>query len=296
MIRIGIFENIKDMPRLVRMLQHHPDVEIKWMWNFRRTYPVASVSAHPELAGECDLRYTDNCDAGEVDLVIGEPGNGDMADCLKDNPALKAIWTDEPHGREGVVCGVPEFNRKALVRGAREAYMPSVYTLLCTLALMPQAKNLLLPESIGGALLLPDDRQAAWGNSWAATGTGANDAMDILRQLQLSFNGKIRPLCFSTRGTVAMGTFTMPAKMQIDQLRQIYHDFYDDHRHVVILGEEQFLSDCVIAGTNKAAIQLKEQDGTLSVSVGFDTAFRNGAGMTVHLLNLLFGLDERTGF
>ena len=51
-----------------------------------------------------------------------------------------------------------------------------------------------------------------------------------------------------------------------------------------------------VAGTDRCIVSLSKSDeDSLRISVEVDAALRGGAGEAVHLMNLLFGLHEKTG-
>lgn len=300
MIKVGLAHNLPDVANLVRHLVKHPDVEIVWMHNFGRTFPVSQQ--YPELMGEFDMKYTDKPDFTAINLFIGWPISND----IKDSDGLKSIFCTGYTNCAGAVdhpveIGLPEFNRKALVRGARSAYLPDEITYLGALALMPLARNLLLGGDINAALLLsgtdpgnPRD-MAAWGSCLSDFFT-QELREKVLRPLQMSFNSPLRMLPFDVKGNVSMATFVIDTTMNLCDIMQLYHDFYDDHRHVTVLPENSpEVKACQVEGTNKSVIGLKAENGRLYVSVAFDSRMKLGTGNIIHIMNLLFGLDERTG-
>jgi len=302
MIKVGITHNLPDVVNLVRLLGKHPDVEIVWMHNFDHTFDI--TNSYPELTGDISLRYTDRPDFNAIDLYIGAPYREDHKKLAFANPALKAIFcAPYDHCADAAGCpveiGLPEFNRKALVRGARAAYLPDEITYLGALALMPLAKNLLLGSPISASVLLPTDTDARGGE---ARGMFMSDSLTrelrekVLLPLQTSFNAPLNILPFSTPSHVCIGTFVIDTRMNLCDILQIYHKFYDDHRHVVILPDTApGVYSRLVEGTNKSVIGLRLADNRLFISTAFDSRFKLGAGNIIHLLNLLFGLDERTG-
>lgn len=295
MIKTGIILPDSSSAPLIRLLLHHPDVELRWL-----ARPDGSAPQLDALLGELP-KLSAAPDWAETDLYIG-PGTAAVIKRLGEpEAALRAVlWggvataTDFP---EGIAAeGVAEFNRKALVRGARVALMPTQTTMLVALALMPLAKNLLIGPSVTGSAIL-----AAQAPGTRLAGILPDDdlqsAREILTNLQTSFNAEIK--IFATRcgeSSFTGGTFELPVNMPYDEIVSLYHDFYGDHRHVVVEPAATVSSQMVL-GTNKTVIALDHSaERQLRVSVGFDAAYKLGAGNIVHLLNLLFGLHERTGF
>lgn len=301
MIKTGIALNLPDVTNLVRMLRRHPDVDIVWMHNFNRTHSI--TYDFPQLIGELDLKYTDTPDFKAIDLYVGSPfrNPNDFAD----NPNLKTIFCAPYMDCAGSVncpveIGLPEYNRKALVRGARAAYTPDEITYLGALALMPLTKNLLLGSPVGGSVLLnhSDAHKGdleGWGK-YVGSFLTHELCEKVLLPLQNSFNQPLNLLAFNTAGNVSMGTFVIDTRMNLCDIRQLYHSFYDDHRHVVILPENvPAVAAKMVEGTNKAVIGLNLDAGKLFITVAFDGRMKTGAGNIIHIMNLLFGLDERTG-
>lgn len=298
MIKVGLNNNLPDFVALYRLLKTHPDVEIMWVHDFGRVSSITQT--YPELVGEADSAMTATPDYKAINLYIG-PAEPRLKEAMAANADLKAILTSSyGHSATSVDCpleiGLPEFNRKALVRGARVTHMPEEFTMLGALALMPLARNLLLTGDITGSVLLGGERMSTWGRyyrEWFVEELCER----VLRPLQSSFNSRFKVIPFSVTGNVRMATFMIESKINPVDLRQIYHRFYDDHRHVVILDESvQEIRAGMVEGTNKAVISLVGGEGCFSVSVAFDARYRMGHGNILHLLNLLFGLDERTGF
>lgn len=300
MIKAGIALNSPHLINLVRLLVKHPDVEIVWMYDSGHTSPVSQK--YPELTGESDMKFTDRPDFNAINLFIGSPLDNNTA---PPPASLKSIFCTGYNNCAGTVdhpveIGLPEYNRKALVRGARSAYMPAEVTYLGALALMPLAKNLLLAGDINATVLLAGGTDPA--TCMSAGGCHTDEFLThelrekVLQPLQTSYNSRLNLLPFSVKGDVSMATFIINTTMNLCDIAQLYNNFYDDHRHVVILPENApDVKACQVKGTNKSVIGLKAENGRLFVSVAFDRSIKLGTGNIIHIMNLLFGLDERTG-
>ena len=298
MIKTGVALSANSSPLIIRLLNSHPDVELAWV-----TAPGLAAGAltarYPSLTGEIG-EVDAAADLDSIDLYIGPLTPAVRERIAAPESRLRAILTGDCRPgdfADGVAAlGVAEYNRKALVRGARVAMMPDTVTLLATLALMPLARNLLLRPAVQGALTLPD---AASDGTTVARGPMPDDVFDMARTvltgLQTSATTRFEVLATrSGNSTFAAATLGMQLTMSPDEVARLYADFYGDHRHVVLVGGS--VSEAMVRGTNKTVISLRHTEpGRLWVSVGFDAAFKAKAGGAVHLLNLLFGLDERTG-
>ncbi len=290
MIKVGIRLSSEITSQLVRLLLNHPDVDIKWIST------EANISKHfEELCGELPATISTTADFDAIDLYIGNEFPG-LAAKLEQNEKLKAVVTRASNEPEGSVLGVAEFNRKALVRGCRMAVQPNVVTLLSALALMPLAKNLLLNSSIAVTMLLPIEEKGlrlGYGMIPAENFDVLNNK--IISQLQTSYTSAISAATVGNGySSFAGAEFKLGCKMELDDIMRLYHEFYDDHRHIVITNGS--IHQAMVRGTNKTVISL-DHDGAnnLNVSIGFDAIYKAGAGNIVHLMNLLFGLHECTG-
>ena len=290
MIKTGIRLSSEITPQLVRLLINHPDIDIRWIATNCDLNEYFS-----ELCGELPNGISTTADFDTIDLYIGDYFDG-LSALLLQKETLRAVITSTPVEIDGGELGVAEYNRKALVRGCRVAIQPDVVTLLSALALMPLAKNLLLNSPIATTMLLPmPEKGLKLGNGMIPSEDFEQLNSKVLTQLQASFSA---PISAATVGngysTFAGAEFKVECKMELEDIQKLYHEFYDDHRHIVIT--DGAITQAMVRGTNKTVISL-DHDGSnyLNVSIAFDAIFKAGAGNIVHLLNLLFGLHECTG-
>ena len=94
------------------------------------------------------------------------------------------------------------------------------------------------------------------------------------------------------RGIFVTATVKLPG-MSEDEVRALYNDFYAGAAFTFVHPGAVDLKQVV--NTNKALIQLvKQGDRMLVVSV-IDNLLKGASGQAVQNMNLMFGLDERTG-
>lgn len=301
MIKTGVHLSSHTSPELIRLLINHPDVDLRWVG--AQDMPAEGVAAvFDELQGEAGKIPVFE-DFTKIDLYIGRDFDG-LDTYLSSNPTSKAILLgapNKPGGYPEAVAGICEYNRKPLVRGARLALQPDVPTLLGAIALMPLAKNLMLNSVIGGTMLLPNKAMRGTGEFRVPATTLSPLAFKTLREkvlqeLQTSFDSPIEVAAIESRDSdFACAVLNLDVKIDLADVRKLYRDFYDDHRHIVFPTHP--VNEAMVVGTNKTVIGLgKDGFGRLVVTVAFDARFKGGAGNIVHILNLLFGLEERTGF
>lgn len=293
MFKVGINTTLHHAsPLLVRILLRHPDVEV-YILDDLMSYSVYDTVLIGEYPQE---RHKEEIPLESLDMYIGDM-DCRIKEALAKNEKLKAIITYDSAEDANYLLGVPEYNRKALVRGARIVELPSVATTLTALALMPLAKNLLLNDNIHGTLNLYQIHEK---EAWADSTVGA-DCFDIvetkiLKELQTSFNSKafLQHFFHNDFSTFDCAIFNVKCSLGIKEIQEIYHNFYDDHRHVVLT--DGIVTSSMVKGTNKAVIALdKHTNDTLSITIGCDDVYKGEVGNIVHLMNLMFGLDERTG-
>lgn len=281
-------------PELFRLLLKHPDVEIKWIRGandgseYERDFFETLQDEIKDIpVVEC---LSEDC-FDEIDLYIGTNSVS-----VPEDKDFKTIFTDG----DDFILGVCEYNRKAMVRGGRAVVLPGISVILGALALMPLAKNLLLNSTITATMLLPVDRLVSRSAFRIEPDSRIDGEMKllgdkILTQLQTSFNSPIEVNTIgSTVSSFACAIFVIDIKFPANQAIELFKDFYSDHRHIFF--PEHTVSERMVLGTNKTVITMhNDSTGRLVVNVGCDALFKGGAGNIVHVLNLLFGLDERTG-
>lgn len=284
---------------LVRLLINHPDIDIMWI-NSTRCAGRRVCDVHHGLIGETDIRFSPTADLDTIDVLfifrhknqtiewLNErviPENLRVIDLSVD---MQAPANAEEHG---FVYGLPEFNRKTLVRGATKAIVPHPLAAVTLLALLPLAKAAMLGNPISATATLPrlgDNDKGV---------TDEEIATEISAALQELQPGPSANLCFTTlppaheRATEATVTLEVPA--DIGLLSRVFEEYYDDHGFVFVVNTPPTAKE--VEGTNKCLIYLEKADGRLKVTAIMDALLKGGAGTAMHVMNLLFGLHELTG-
>lgn len=307
MIKVGVIGC--DNPRaaeLVRVLINHLDVELMWVADkdsagARLDYIV------PGIVGECDLTVTRDTTIDEVDLVYLSGNRDSVAACLSKliiPPGLKMIDLSGTHNLdhgEGKPWkyGLSEMQRRLLVHDTDLVTVPGYAAAVSLIALMPLARNLLLNSPLTlrvamGAMAHVDEGPALDGMSvdeWSR-----REVEYALRQCQSSFN---QPVDLTISSLAERRALAVAARFKCnvdgEMIRQLYEQYYDDHNFVFMVDRPIVAAD--VENTNKCLIHLDkdEQSGELTVHVVMDLLLKGCAGTAVHVMNLLFGLHERTG-
>ncbi len=297
MIKVGIAG--ADDPvagELLRLCLHHPDIEI--VSAYASEQAGKSVGAvHHGFIGEEKILFTSHFDATALDVAfIVHPiySDSDWAKLMADKPSLKLILFPEAERLadtlQSPVYGLPEMNRKALVRGARIAVVPDPVASPVLTALYPLASHLLLSGNITISLEAPDDLITP-----DRIAHSSNEIKRELSRIQTSFSGIVE-ISAKASGSPRSMTIRMdiPSSVSVEELLKIYDSIYDDHNFTYVVtgqvGPEE------VEATNKVIISLsKPSPSVLTVTVVADPRMRGGAGEAMHIMNLLMGLHEKIG-
>lgn len=298
MVKVGILDADKPLAgELIRILINHPETELVSL--FAPSLIGRNVAAyHHGLVGETQLNFTDKINPEELDLIIimesSEVGNKILSQ-LPELENLKVISLSrkpiDDLKIQDAEIGLSEINRKSLVRGARLAYIPSPLESPVLIALNPLANFLLLNSDIEIDVKLPEDLYQSY-NSEIIEDNLSNQ----LRLSQASFSGNIKinvhPEKALQRGQIT--DIRLTNSLPVEELEKIYEQTYDDHNFSFLSSFEVGVED--IEATQKAIINIKKPEtNVLEIKVVTDSRMRGGAGDIVHVLNLFFGLYEKTG-
>lgn len=290
-----------DLPRLVQLLHDHPDVELMSYADVANTDKRLD-ELYPALTGETDLRVTPRIDVNAVDVVFIASRPDVSRNFMVYTELPEDLYVIDmsglfkmPSDDNKFIQGIPELNRKAMVRGARFVSMPDPTTTAVALSLLPLAKNLMLNKPIHVHAVSHNDR--AESNSLTAKVLDdevKSQLNSAFSSLQNSFSAPITGVEFcgdTTEGLIAVTTIETP--VDIEEIKKIYNDFYEDHNFTFVVDSVPDITDA--RDTNKCFIHLEKKGDILVVTTVLDTEFKGGAGNAVHAMNLLFGLIEKVG-
>ncbi|MDE6392944.1 MAG: hypothetical protein K2L59_06735 [Muribaculaceae bacterium] len=297
MIRVAITgAGTPDSGELIRLLAMHPDVEITAA-RCEALQGKSLAAIHHGLIGETSLTFTSSADFPKCDVLFVGGDDLPAAELMRlrtDRPELKIIMLNDPElpdpERFGIVYGLPEINRKLLVRGATAAVVPRPFASMALVALFPFAKHLLL----GGKIEISVAAPAAILDATDIAKT-EREIEKALLSVQSSFTGNVSistHVSEARRSALMDISFGCPLSLQ--QMIDLY-EIYDDHRFSFVTTSSVGVSE--VAGTNKCVVRVSRGDkpGECSIGVAADCRLRGGAGEAVHIMNLMCGLHEKTG-
>ncbi len=298
MIKVGIIGGSRpEAGELLRILINHPDVELVWIHDpAHKGLPVDQY--HRGLAGETYLRFSDVIDLKSINLLFmchdREGMSRHILATTEVPEELRIIDISPDFLNDGnFVYGLPESNRKALVRGARRAAVPSSIAMPILLALLPLAKNLMINSPVQ-ATVVRASHPFDLGLLTVFPTREENEIRRALSQLQTSFNQPVNIVSVHggfQRGMMAVVYLDSP--ISVEQVRELYENYYDDHSFTFVSDNTPDIRE--IANTNKCMLNIEKYDGRIVITAILDDMLKGSAGNAVHLMNLLFGLQERVG-
>jgi len=298
---------------LLRILMNHPNVEISFVNSSSNAgNPITEV--HSGLIGETDLVFTSELPLTEVDALFLCSAHGDSKKFMEANEIPASIKiidlsTDyrakSPHHE--FVYGLPELNRDKIRKATRIAN-PGCFATAIQLALFPLAATGLLTDEIhvnaitgstGAGVKPSDTSHFSWRNNNISIYKpfGHQHLEEIgqsLRQLQVGFDKTVNFI--PVRGNFARGIYaTVYTKcpLNLEDAKKIYSDFYKNAAFTFVVDKNPDMKQVV--NTNKGIVYLEKHGDKLLIVSMIDNLLKGASGQAVQNMNLMFGLDEKTG-
>lgn len=296
MIKVAITgADTKKAGEIIRILANHPEVELTTLSAPGKEGQRVSEHHHG-LIGKEDYRFSGPLGMDPESDVIFVCGNSlssaEFTALQHTRPDIRIIQVDALPNvdmeRAGVVAGISEINRKALVRGAVCSRVLSPLAVAALVPLYPLALNMLLNSSLKIKAVAPKD---IVDNELEEA---KKDISAELHSAQMSFDQKPEIECAVTENERFLEMeITMDCNVSLDQLMQIYEIYDDHHLSFAVTGD---FSPLETEGTPKLVFSVsKPEDDKLKLLVRLDPCMRGGASEAVHNMNLMFALHETTG-
>ena len=279
--------------------------------NSHHAQPVSFV--HTDLLGDTFLVF-DNIKFEETDVVFLCSGHGKSVEFIEKNniPAhVKIIDLSHDYRlkRDGndFIYGLPELNRD-LIRKADRIANPGCFATGIQLALLPLAAAGLLKDDIHvnaitgstGAGQAPTSTSHF---SWRDNNLSVYKAFEhqhlgeILQSLEQAQPGFNKALNFiPVRGNHTRGIFTVVyTKFEgtPGEAMDLYHGYYASHPFVNLTAMNPDLKQVV--NTNKALLYIEKHRDKLMIISCIDNLLKGASGQAVQNMNLMFGLEEKSG-
>lgn len=299
---------------LLRLLVNHPHVKIMFINSESQEGKKVSM-LHPDLEGECDLRFISTWDA-DVDLIFLCKAHGYSKTFLEENKIpdpIKIIdmsqdfrlGKDASTAERKFVYGLPEINRE-LIRQTNSIANPGCFATGIALALLPLAEHLgdeVHVNCITGSTGAGQNLSVTSLFSWRDNNISAykvfehqhlNEIHETLSNASRNFRSKIYMV--PIRGNFSRGIFsTLYTRTTLsgEEIRQLYKDYYAAHPFVHINGADLHLKKVV--NTNKVFISVKKHQEMVFIESVIDNLMKGASGQAVQNMNIMFGLEETVG-
>ncbi len=319
---------------LLRLLAVHPHAELRVITSRSEAgRPVADL--FPSLRGTVELAFIDvdaKALAG-CDVVFSATPNGvamqqaralletgvrliDLAaDFRLKDPALWAEWYKVPHAcpelLDEAVYGLPEVNRER-IRAARLVANPGCYPTAVQLGFLPlleadvvDARNLIADAKSGvsgaGRKARVGTLYAEAGDNFTAYAVAGHRHWPEIRQglqgiyartVELTFVPHLVPMIRGLHATL----YARLTRTDVD-LQALFEQRYQHEPFVDVMPAGSHPETRSVRGANTCRIAVhRPQDGDTAVVLSvIDNLTKGAAGQAVQNMNIMFGLDERTG-
>jgi N-acetyl-gamma-glutamyl-phosphate reductase len=300
---------------LIRLLIHHPYVAVSFIHSRSSAgKPVSSV--HQDLIGETDLQFTGEL-SNDIDVLFLCVGHGEAKKFLEANTIGEKVKiidlsqdfrlnTHNTIENRKFVYGLPEINKEQ-IKAAQNIANPGCFATAIQLGLLPLSKaGLLLDEvyttgitgSTGAGQSLSSTSHFSWrANNIQAYKTLNHQHLKEINQSLAQIGSKSGIINFVPwRGDFTRGIFIssmITCEWKLEQLTELYRDFYTGHQFTIVSQQEIFLKQVV--NTNKCVVQLEKVGSKLVVHSAIDNLLKGASGQAVQNMNLMFGIEECSG-
>ncbi len=314
MIKIGIIGGAGyTAGELLRILINHPESEIVFVHSTSNA-DNRITDVHDDLLGETDLKFSSEHPLNEADVVFLCMGHGRSKEFIENNEfpeGLKIIDLSQDYRlkRQGnaFVYGLPELNREE-IKKAQKIANPGCFATGIQLALLPLAAAGLITgeihvQAITGSTGAGQKPTVTSHFSWRNSNLSAYnifthrheaEIIQSLNQLQENFSNGFNFV--PIRGNHTRGIFVSAYTRYdgtLEEAYELFSNFYKSHPFVVLTDKNPSLKQVV--NTNKAILYLEKHNDKLVIISLTDNLIKGASGQAVQNMNLMFGLDEKTG-
>jgi len=334
MIRVGILGAAGYTGgELIRLLLNHPDATIAFAHS-ESNAGCAVADVHEGLTGETEMRFSADMPFEQADVVFFCFGHGKSEQFLREHEipgGVKIIDMAQDFRVERLspsvkgrtwVYGLPELNRDE-IRRASSVANPGCFATCIELGLLPAARQGLLTSDVTvsgvtGSTGAGQKPQATTHFSWREGNMSVYKLLthQHLHEICQSLN-QVRPQdslpvgspidrveggveidFIPWRGDFARGIFVnsivrLPDDTDTETVVAAYRDYYRDAAFTHYTDRSLDLKQVV--NTNKCLVHADVVAGKLVVSTCIDNLLKGAVGQAVQNMNLMFGLDERSG-
>ena len=317
MIQVGIIGSAGfTAGELVRLLVHHPEVELNFIFSTSNAGNYV-YKVHQDLLGVTDLKFSSKINP-DVDVVFLCLGHGNSKAFLQTHTFSEKtkiidlsndfrLSKDRVFQDKTFIYGLPELNKEQ-IKTAQFVANPGCFATAIQLALLPLAKeNLFQGEvhvnAVTGATGAGTSPSAtthfAWrDNNFSSYKVYTHQHLDEIYQslngLQPDFDDDINFI--PNRGNFSRGIFASSYtyfENSVESAMSLFASYYQDHPFTIISKDEIHLKQVV--NTNYCFIHLLKHKNKLLITSIIDNLVKGASGQAVQNLNLMFGFKETLG-
>ncbi len=301
---------------LIRLLLFHPFVEIAFVQsNSNAQKPISDV--HTDLLGETGLMFTSGHHT-DIDVLFLCGGHNTALAFMQQNPMPETIAVidlsqDFRHsanntiGNRTFVYGLPELNRDK-IKQANSIANPGCFATCIQLAILPlaAAQKLNGPIHVNATTGSTGAGQAPGSTthfSWRDSNMSVYKAFEhqhvqeineSLVSLHANFGSEV--LFVPQRGNFTRGILAsvyVKCDLTTDELSNLFQTHYAHHPFVTLSSREVDIKQVV--NTNRCFLHIARHGDYVLITAVIDNLLKGASGQAVQNMNLIFGLDEKTG-
>jgi N-acetyl-gamma-glutamyl-phosphate reductase len=316
---------------LIRLLINHPEAEIVFA-NSESNAGNKIYDVHEGLLGDTELTFTDEMPFDKVDVVFFCFGHGKSEQFLKEHTIpdhVKIIDLAQDFRLKGdhdYVYGLPEVNKTQIAK-CKHLANPGCFATCIQLGLLPAAKHGLIKNDVSvnaitGSTGAGQKPAATTHFSWRSDNfsvyklfthqhlheicetlntlrpTNAPEVVDTLNEGFNIAGDKVTIDFIPYRGDFARGIFcteviTLDKAADADEIVSFYKEFYKDAAFTHYSDKAIDLKQVV--NTNKALVHVDVFGRKIVVTSMIDNLLKGAVGQAVQNMNIMFGINERTG-
>jgi len=301
---------------LIRILLNHLEVKISFIQsNSNAGNRISGI--HTDLEGETDFIFSSDI-KDDIDVLFFCTGHGEssklipslqIADHIKIIDLSNDFRSKSKNicGKRHFVYGLPEIN-KGIIESAQNIANPGCFATAIQLAMFPLVANdhnedfyvTGITGSTGAGQSLSQTSHFSWRtNNIQAYKTLTHQHIDEILEScqQVSPDGESPNFHFVPwRGDFAKGIFVSAqtkSKLTLEDIKDLYNTFYTNAAFVTVTDQPIHLKQVV--NTNKCLIQVEKSGDQVVIHSVIDNLVKGASGQAVQNMNLMFGLDEKTG-
>ncbi len=300
----------------IRILVNHPEVELVFV-NSNSNAGNKIYAVHSDLFGDTDMCFTSEI-RDDVDVIFLCMGHGDSCKFLETTKfpdSVKIIDLSQDFRLEkrssidnrDFIYGLPEMSREVIKR-ANNIANPGCFATCLQMGMLPLAasgelKNEVNISAMTGSTGAGQKLAATSHFSWRVNNISTyksfehqhlNEIGESLRSLMPTFDKDINFIPYRgdfSRGIIA--SIYTDSDLSLEQATELYKEYYKDAAFTFVSDKNIHLKQVV--NTNKCIVSLEKHGDKLLIMSAIDNLLKGASGQAVQNMNLMMGIDEKTG-